>query len=308
MQTYSTSQYSDCQVATVLNTAGYVTKQGKLFTAEMEREMLQNRTYIGLVRYQSYRQHSDGSRDTSTATEWFPGQHKPIVPIELFECCQAVRQQHQHYPRMSCHSTVYPLSGLLYCQQCRKRLRAQKTPSGKRYYHCIHPINDQCAKWMVLAKTWEEQAARLLLSIDLPDNWRTMNHSSAESYAQSDQRRNELEQSVERLDFRWDMGFIEKEDYLAKRKALQQQLRNNQPIAEQEIIEAETRLRKFKTDWETTDLGQRKEFFFALVESIWVSGGTIKSIRLRSPFIFLARHAKNVRVEADGLLSTQEPT
>ena len=118
MQTYSTSQYSDCQVATVLNTAGYVTKQGKPFTAEMVREMLQNRTYIGLVRYQPYRQHSDGSRDTSTETEWFPGQHKPIVPVELFERCQEVRRQRQHYPRNIACGSVYPLSGLLYCKTC----------------------------------------------------------------------------------------------------------------------------------------------------------------------------------------------
>ena len=261
-----------------------------------------------MARYQPYRQHSDGSRDTSTETEWFPGQHKPIVPIELFERCQAVRQQRQHYPRTSCHSTVYPLSGLLYCQQCHKRLRAQKTPSGKRYYHCIQPVNDQCTKRMVRAESLENQVAHLILHIDLPDNWRTVNHPSADSYTQSNQRRNELEQSLVRLDFRWDMGFIEKQDYLVKRNTVQQQLRNNQPIAEQEIIEAETRLRKFKTDWESADLVQRKEYFCAMIESVQICGGMIKSIKLRAAFTYLARHATNTKIDAEGFLTTQDQT
>jgi site-specific DNA recombinase len=306
MESYSTSQQSDRQVAEILNTAGYVTKQGKPFTTEMVREMLQNRTYIGFIRYQPYRKRPDGSRDSSAQTEWFPGQHKPIIPIELFERCQEARRQRQHYPRNAAHCSAYPLSGLLYCKECGKRLRAQRTPSGKRYYHCIHPVNDRCVKRMVLAETLEEKVAHLISRIDLPDNWRMMNYPSTESYAQSDQRRNELQQSLERLDFRWDMGFIDKEDYLAKRKALQLQLRNNQPISERDLIEAEALLRKFNADWETVDLGHRKEFFIALIESAWVSGGTIKGIKLRSPFTFLARHATNIRIDAEGFLVTQD--
>ena len=160
MESYATSQQSDHRVAQILNTAGYVTKQGKPFTTDMVREMLQNRTYIGLIRYQPYRKQPDGSRDNSMPTEWFQGQHKPIIPIELFERCQEVRRQRRHYPRDASQCSVYPLSGLLYCAQCGKRLRAQKSPSGKRYYHCIHPVDDQCTKRMVLADTLENQVAQ----------------------------------------------------------------------------------------------------------------------------------------------------
>ena len=104
------------------------------------------------------------------------------------------------------------------------------------------------------------------------------------------------------------MGFIEKEDYLAKRNMLQQQLGNNQPIAEREILEAETRLRKFKTEWESADLVQRKEYFCAMIESVQICGGMIKSIKLRAAFTYLARHATNTKIDAEGFLITQDQT
>ncbi len=305
MESYATTRHSDHQIAQILNAAGYVTKQGKPFTTDMVREMLQNRTYVGQVRYQPYRKSTNGSRDSSTPTEWFKGQHEPLVSIDLFERCQKVRRQRRHYPRVSSECSVYPLSGLLYCQQCGKRLRAQKSPSGKRYYLCPNPVDDECTRRMVMADILEEQVAQVISGIHLPENWRAEKHPSQESYQQIDQRRNELQQSMERLDFRWDMGFIEKEDYLAKRKALKQQLDQNQPIVEQELIKAETTLRQFNSDWIAGDLACHKQLLNRLVESVWVTRGTIQGIKLQSRFAFLARYSKDVEIDAEGCLTNQ---
>jgi len=305
MESYATARHSDHRIAQILNAAGYITKQGKPFTTDMVREMLQNRTYIGYVRYQPYRKSTDGTRDPSTPMEWFKGQHEPLVPIELFEHCQEVRRQRRYYPRVSSEGSVYPLSGLLYCKQCGKRLRAQKSPSGKRYYHCSDPLNEECTRRMAMADILEEQVAQIISSIRLPDNWRMENHPSQESYQQIDQRRNELQQSIERLDFRWDMGFIEKEDYMAKRKALQQQLDQNQPIVEQDLREAETMLRQFDSAWAIGDLVCRKQLLNLLVESVWVTRGTIQAIKLQPRFAYLARYSKDVEIDAEGCLATQ---
>jgi hypothetical protein len=158
---------------------------------------------------------------------------------------------------------------------------------------------------MVVADALEEQVAQILLGICLPDNWRAENHSSLGSYLQTDQRRHDLQRSLERLDFRWDMGFMEKADYLAKRKALQQQLQHNQPIVEQDLIEAERVLRQFNTDWVVSELVRRKQLLNMLVESVWLTRGTIKTIKLRPRFTYLARHAKGVEIDVEGCLVTQ---
>lgn len=206
METYATSQQSDRKVAQVLNTAGYVTKQGKPFTTDMVREMLQNRTYIGQIRYQRYHQHPDGSRDSSMPIEWFEGQHQSLVPIELFERCQEVRRQRSQYPRTTPSCLVYPLAGLLYCRHCGKRLRAQKSPSGKRYYHCANPISELCVKRRISADVLEEEVARIIMDIHLPLDWRMEDKTSPDRFLQIDQRRKEVQQTIKRLDFRWDMG------------------------------------------------------------------------------------------------------
>ena len=62
METYAIGKHSDNGIAQILRQAGCVTKQGKSFTGEMGRAMLQNRTYIGEVLYQPYRRQSNGAR------------------------------------------------------------------------------------------------------------------------------------------------------------------------------------------------------------------------------------------------------
>ena len=71
---YSTDTYSDNEVARELNNRGYRTKKGRRFSTEMVREMLQNRTYLGYVKYQKYHEHSDGRRSWANPTEWIKGQ------------------------------------------------------------------------------------------------------------------------------------------------------------------------------------------------------------------------------------------
>ena len=69
---------------------------------------------------------------------------------------------------------------------------------------------------------------------------------------------------------------------------------------------AEALLREFIADWEAVDLVRRKELLIALIESAWVSGGTIKAIKLRSPFTYLARHATNAEIDAEHFLMTRD--
>lgn len=72
-ETYSRGGRSDVEVSHLLNSKVYRTKQGKLFSKEMMRDMLQNRTYLGYIRYKGHSRKSNGARDTSTETQWFKG-------------------------------------------------------------------------------------------------------------------------------------------------------------------------------------------------------------------------------------------
>ena len=299
LETYAEGCHSDNRVAEVLDHAGCRTKQGKRFTGEMVRHMLQNRTYLGQVRYQAYRKHGDGSRDKSVKTEWFKGQHEPMVPVELFERCQEVRRQRRRYRRNSPQFLICPLSGLLYCHHCGRRMRAQKSPTGRRYYHCISECAE-CAHQMIPAAVLEQQVFELLAGLDLPQDWRVRKQGVASDWAQTTERARELQGSIERLDFRWDMGFIEKGDYLAKRTALQQQLEKNQPIAEQELTDAENVLPRFREDWQSGNAAKRKLLLHTILEAVSVSGREVQALTLHPPFAYLVHVANNGVVDTEG--------
>ena len=53
---YATDQYSDNDIARLLNGEGYRSKTGRQFSKETVRDILQNQTYLGKTKYQKYKQ------------------------------------------------------------------------------------------------------------------------------------------------------------------------------------------------------------------------------------------------------------
>lgn len=76
----------------------------------------------------------------------YPGQHEPLVSMELWQSCQdrldscaARRRLAKDEKEQRKRDTVYPLRGLLYCSHCGAKMRATYTIShGRlhRYYFC----------------------------------------------------------------------------------------------------------------------------------------------------------------------------
>lgn len=70
---YATGQYSDHQIAQLLNSEGYQTTVKRPFSKETVRSLLQNRTYLGKIRYQATAYNSDGTRSYKPPVEWLEG-------------------------------------------------------------------------------------------------------------------------------------------------------------------------------------------------------------------------------------------
>jgi hypothetical protein len=303
MESYSTGHQSDNSVAQIVNQAGYVTKQGKPFTGEIIREMLQNRIYIGQVRYQRYRQRHDGSRDTTSQVEWFTGQHPPLVPIELFERCQEVRRLLRRHPNRNRNAQFYLLGGLLYCDRCGHRLRAQKSPCGKRYYHCVRLFDGKpCQQRMIAADLIEAQVIEIvsrvgLLSEHIPD--------LITENAQREKQAQDLEQAIARLDWQWQQGLIAQEPYLAQRTQLQQQLTQLCPFSKLELEDALELMKKFGAPWASTDKVEQKRLLHGLLECIWVEGNHVTKLKLRPVVAFWAKQISNIQIDAEGVVVFQ---
>jgi len=59
---YATGKFSDVSIAKLLDEKGYTSIKGRPISKEMVRDMLQNRTYLGYVRYKKTTYHPDGRR------------------------------------------------------------------------------------------------------------------------------------------------------------------------------------------------------------------------------------------------------
>jgi recombinase-like zinc beta ribbon protein/recombinase len=125
----------------------------------MIRPMMHNQTYLGQIRYRPYRKQGNGRRHNSVPVEWFPGKHTALISQELFDRSLQVCSLATGRRTPIRNLVSYPLSGILYCGFCNARMRAQKSTSSRRYYHCLGQIEwmNGCQQKGVNADYFEEQ-------------------------------------------------------------------------------------------------------------------------------------------------------
>jgi site-specific DNA recombinase len=272
---YATGVYSDDEVARELNKQGYRSKTGRPFSTDTVRDILQNRNYLGYVKYQQYHEHTNGSRSWANPVEWIKGKHGAIIPQELFDRCLEARSQrttkHEYTPKFR----IFLLSNIVYCAECVAnmpadvqddsfgKMRAQSNTYGKNpYYRCrAHDFGRECSQTSVQASIIEDQVVSILKNLKMPDDWRQhMVQSMGQLLGDKrlEDRIAEIKSIIERMDFRWDQGFItDKESYLEERVKLQQELEKFTPIPDDELEVAADMISNFSTHWSALE-GDRK--------------------------------------------------
>ncbi len=150
-QLYATRQYSFVTVADALNTAGWQTPSGGLFTKFQVEEMLKNPVYIGRVRCNN---------------QEYPGQHAAVIEQSLWDTMQDEIARRgkvaDHSHRVASQPAV--LTGLARCSDCGAPMWRSRTNGA--YYHCsgrlTHAHEPRCNMRGVQAVAAE---AHILLSL-----------------------------------------------------------------------------------------------------------------------------------------------
>lgn len=297
---YATGKKSDNDVARELNARGYRTKAGKPFSTDMVREMLQNRTYLGYVKYQPYKRHADGRRSWAGKVEWFPGKHQAFISQELFDRCQEIRQakavHHEYYAK----HRVYLLRDLVYCAHCVAnmpkdveddeygKMRPHTMHNDYRYYRCrARDFTRECSQGSTSAEVLERQVVAVLKTLKPPADWRERMIASMGQLIgdqQLEERISQIKGIIERMDFRWDNGFItDKDAYLEERVKLQQELEQLTPIPDDELEVAADVLENFTAHWEATkgDMKAQQDLIQLIVARVWVEGERVVGMSLR---------------------------
>ena len=90
----------------------------------------------------------------------------------------------------------------------------------------------------------------------------------------------EIQEIIERIDFRWDHGFIDKDEYFEKRVQLEREIEALRPIDYDDLQEAADLIRHFRTYWDQcADVDEPDEARQQLLVKIGSSTWDCKIIR-----------------------------
>lgn len=311
-EAFATGKYSDIDIAHLLNERGYRSKSGRVFSRDTIRDILSNPLYIGKVRYQATRRNADGRRNYSAPIEWFEGKHEPLIDKELFEKCQAVRRERGFHRQPTEKYHPYLLRGLVHCNRCcnhppenadfpswGKMFCQRQQGTDNTYYRCsARPAGFKCQQGGVRTKTIDRQVVGILMELQPPANWRaniTKTMSEVLGQQNIEQRLAEIRATIERMDFRWDSGFItDKQDYLEKRLKLQQELEQLTPIQD-EMDTAADLLTNFKSYWDACgdDVEQQHQLVKLIVDRVYVEDDLVVALTLKADYHIVLGHKAN---------------
>ena len=132
------------------------------------------------------------------------------------------------------------------------------------------------------------QVLQTIFTLKPPADWRNrMIDMLAKMTGQQglEARLKEIKQTIERMDFRFDSGFITNADeYVEKRMLLQQELENLTPIPDDDLANAANLLDNFELYFEACsgDVEKQNELVKSIVNRVYVQGDRVTAIELKA--------------------------
>jgi hypothetical protein len=158
-------------------------------------------------------------------------------------------------------------------------------------YRCLsHHEGRKCAQASVRATGVEDEVVEILKKLKPPADWRKRIISAMGELLgdqKLDERIKEIKTVIERMDFRWDHGFIADQNaYLEERIKLQQELEKLTPIADDDLEIAADILTNFTDYWNATNGDRQKQFELIklIVARVWVKDGHVTALSLRANY------------------------
>jgi site-specific DNA recombinase len=268
-ESYATERHSDADVARLLREGGYPAgsqaKSGR-WTREGVRYLLTNPFYTGQVRH---------------GAELYPGRHEALIPQELFDRVQAIRQRRGRGKGAGRDpNRVYLLARLARCHRCGLKLWAQTSGGkGRRstpapYYVCPgRRRSTDCPDGghYVPAGEIEEQIADLIRRLRLPDDWRQRLEELAEHRDDQDNvegRRKYLKGKLKRLRALFLEGDIDKAEYDRDKRELQAQLDALQVPEQPALEQAGKTLESLGAEWANAPRRYQHEMLNVIFEAV----------------------------------------
>ncbi|MEP7288827.1 MAG: recombinase family protein [Chloroflexota bacterium] len=323
---YATGRYSDTKIAEWMNSKKDIQKLriGKQpINKEMVRDMLQNKVYLGLVSHADTQYSGslgEGKKSSRKRKAWVMGQHQGFISEDLFNRCQEVRAGMSVTVKSASTTRIYALHDRVYCTQCIANKPAdllddnygKMRPSfikrtGKGWYQCIARVRgyDKCSERLIAANDLDHQVVEILSHLVIPEEFREQVGCAVQNRIDNEssfKRLAEIEEVIKRVDLRWEEGFLNKDEYVKKRRQLQQELDNLHPADYDQITEAEDLLTNFNAYWETCATQvkpdeARKQLIEVVVEKVFVHDSQVLALVLYGSFAVILGENKTASTQ-----------
>ncbi len=310
---YATAKYSDSEIAQWMNTQPVIQalRAGKKpIGKEMVRDMLQNRTYLGYVPYCETEYSGtlgQGKRSSRHRKVWMEGKHEGFIPEALFEDCQRVRADMAKTFKTESVMRTYVLHDRVYCAHCVSTMPSGLVDEnyGKMrpywdhrrefgYYRCLAKERGYtpCPQQSLQEELVNEQVIEVLSNLEIPADFRDRVETAVRSRVENEvalKRMEEIKEIIERIDLRWDHGFISEEEYVEKRQQLQREVEALRPIDYDELHEAADLVQYFRSYWDgcadTENPAQaRQQLLQKIVDQVFVYKQQVIAVALHGNF------------------------
>lgn len=137
-----------CEIVNRLNNMGIKTKTGGKWAYSTIRDILANPVYIGKIRWawrKQVKQMKNGEvvvhqpRSKPGEYEICDGLHPALVSEETWERAQELYKQHSHPGPENPYAINNPLSGIVFCGICGRRMARKPQKNGFEYLYCPEP-------------------------------------------------------------------------------------------------------------------------------------------------------------------------
>lgn len=310
---YATGNFSDQQIADWMNAQPIIQKlrAGKQpINKEMVRDMLQNRVYTGRVPHaETIYAGTLGERKQSSRgrKEWYEGKHQGFISDELFERCQEVRAGLARRSTIPSQHRIYLLHDRVFCAECiahkpqglvddnyGKMRPFWHTDNEKAYYRCLARQRGYapCGQPYIDVADLDDQVVAILSNLTIPDGFRERVEAAVQNRVDNAvalQRMAEIREIIERIDFRWDQGFISREEYVEKRQQLQLEMDALRPMDYDDLIEAADLVQNFQAYWEQCErmdkpMDARQQLLQKIVERVFIHEGKVLAVVVHGDF------------------------
>jgi bifunctional DNA-binding transcriptional regulator/antitoxin component of YhaV-PrlF toxin-antitoxin module len=226
---------------------------------------------------------------------------------ELFDESQAVREKMARTFKTERTMRTYVLHDRVYCARCIAnkplelvdehygKMRPGWNPSMVRaYYRCLARDRGyhECGQCYVAEELIDEQVVNALSQLVIPDGFRERVEAAVRSRVENAAnlaRMEELKAIVERINFSWENGFLNPEEYLEKRTQLQKEMEAMRPIDYDELMEAADLIQNFAKYWtQCAEVEKpaeaRQQLLAKIVNRVFVYDREVVAIALHGDF------------------------